>query len=140
MTGWKRSAASLLVTALAAFAVAGCGRGDNDETSGGQAPQGISEGPATGTITVWAMGTEGEKLSVLAKDFEAANPGAKVNVTPVPWDDAHNKISTAIAARTTPDVSMIGTTWMGEFAKSGALDQPSSTRPRSSLARGTPPS
>jgi multiple sugar transport system substrate-binding protein len=69
------------------------------------------------------MGTEGEKLSVLAKDFEAANPGAKVNVTPVPWDDAHNKISTAIAARTTPDVSMIGTTWMGEFAKSGALEQ-----------------
>lgn len=123
MTGWKRPAASLLVTALAAFAVAGCGRGDNDETSGGQAPQGISTGPATGTITVWAMGTEGEKLSVLAKDFEAANPGAKVNVTPVPWDDAHNKISTAIAARTTPDVSMIGTTWMGEFAKSGALDQ-----------------
>jgi len=111
--------AALLVAALV---FTGCGRDGNEDT-GGQAAQGISSGPATGTITVWAMGTEGEKLSVLAKDFEAANPGVKVNVTAVPWDSAHDKISTAIAAKTTPDVSMIGTTWMGEFAKTGALDQ-----------------
>ncbi|MBX6355660.1 MAG: sugar ABC transporter substrate-binding protein [Micromonosporaceae bacterium] len=115
----RLTVAALLVAALV---FTGCGRDDNEDT-GGQAAQGISSGPATGTITVWAMGTEGEKLSVLAKDFEAANPGVKVNVTAVPWDSAHDKISTAIAAKTTPDVSMIGTTWMGEFAKTGALDQ-----------------
>jgi multiple sugar transport system substrate-binding protein len=68
------------------------------------------------------MGTEGEKLSVLAKDFEAANPEAKVTVTAIPWDAAHDKISTAIAGRQTPDVSLVGTTYMAEFAKSGALD------------------
>src|SRR5690606_15097461 len=111
----RLTVAALLVAALV---FTGCGRDDNEDT-GGQAAQGISSGPATGTITVWAMGTEGEKLSVLAKDFEAANPGVKVNVTAVPWDSAHDKISTAIAAKTTPDVSMIGTTWMGEFAKTG---------------------
>lgn len=122
MTAWRRAAVPLLATTLAALAIAGCGRGDDNETSEGQQAKGLSEGPATGTITVWAMGTEGEKLSVLAKDFEAANPGVKVNVTAVPWDDAHNKISTAIAAKATPDISMIGTTWMGEFAKTGALD------------------
>ena len=43
-------------------------------------------------------------------------------MTPVPWDGAHDKIATAIAGRQTPDVSLIGTTWMGEFAGGGGLD------------------
>jgi multiple sugar transport system substrate-binding protein len=109
------------VTATAVLAaLSGCGR----DAGGGDSEQAtqVSAGPAKGTITVWAMGTEGEKLPALAKDFEAANPGVKVNVTAVPWDGAHDKIASAIAGRATPDVSLIGTTWMGEFAKSGALD------------------
>jgi multiple sugar transport system substrate-binding protein len=40
----------------------------------------------------------------------------------VPWEAAHDKISAAIAAGKTPDVSLIGTTWMGEFAEAGGLD------------------
>ena len=42
----------------------------------------MNTGAATGTITVWAMGAEGENLPELAKEFEQANPGVKVNVTP----------------------------------------------------------
>ncbi|MFE9694328.1 sugar ABC transporter substrate-binding protein [Micromonospora sp. NPDC005806] len=68
------------------------------------------------------MGTEGEKLAEFAKEFSTENPDAKVSVTAVPWDAAHQKIASAIAAKQTPDVSMIGTTWQGEFAKSGAFD------------------
>ena len=68
------------------------------------------------------MGTEGENLDALATEFEAANPDVDVEVTPVPWDAAHDKIATAIAGGQTPDVSMVGTTWMGEFAGTGALD------------------
>lgn len=110
-----------VATALAVLLIAtGCGR--SDAGGGGEAAKGVAEGAAKGEITVWAMGTEGEKLSALAKDFEAANPEAKVNVTAIPWDAAHDKISTAIAGRQTPDVSLIGTTYMAEFAKSGALD------------------
>lgn len=106
---------------VAILVVAGCGRDNGGgETDGGAEP--ISDGPATGTITVWAMGTEGENLEQLAADFEAENPEADVQVTAVPWDAAHQKISSAIAAGETPDVSMIGTTWMGEFAQTGALD------------------
>ncbi|HET9142831.1 sugar ABC transporter substrate-binding protein [Actinophytocola sp.] len=105
---------------LAGVLAAGCGRGGGQNDDQAAAP--VNEGPATGEITVWAMGTEGEKLSVLAKDFEAANPQAKVNVTAIPWDAAHDKISTAIAGRQTPDVSLVGTTYMAEFARSGALD------------------
>jgi multiple sugar transport system substrate-binding protein len=68
------------------------------------------------------MGTEGEKLQDFVKDFESANPDATVKVTAVPWEAAHDKISAAIASGKTPDVSLIGTTWMGEFAKAGGLD------------------
>jgi multiple sugar transport system substrate-binding protein len=68
------------------------------------------------------MGAEGDKLPALAKEFEAANPGVKVEVTAIPWDSAHDKFTTAITANKTPDAAMVGTTWMGEFAGLGALD------------------
>jgi multiple sugar transport system substrate-binding protein len=69
------------------------------------------------------MGAEGEKLDVLAKDFMAENPGITVKVTPIAWDVAHDKLITAVAGGETPDVSQMGTTWMGEFAKTGALEE-----------------
>jgi len=114
----RRIATAVAVAAALALA-AGCGRDSGGEQETAKA---VGEGKATGEITVWAMGTEGEKLAAFAKDFTAENPDAKVTVTAVPWDAAHQKIAGAIAARQTPDVSMIGTTYQGEFAKTGALD------------------
>src|SRR5665648_1293482 len=70
------------------------------------------------------MGTEGEALQAFVAAFVEENPDVEVNVTAVPWDAAHDKIATAIAGGQTPDVSMIGTTWMGEFAATGALAHP----------------
>jgi multiple sugar transport system substrate-binding protein len=107
--------------AAAALTLTACGR-DSGAAASTDTAKDISAGKATGTITVWAMGAEGEKLPALAKDFEAANPGAKVNVTAIPWDAAHDKFTTAITAGKTPDAAMVGTTWMGEFAGLDALD------------------
>ncbi|GIE98707.1 extracellular solute-binding protein [Paractinoplanes rishiriensis] len=109
----------IAVAACAALALGGCGRdtGGNSDTA-----KAVGEGKATGEITVWAMGTEGEKLGEFAKAFTAENPDAKVTVTPVPWDAATQKLTGAIAAKQTPDVSMIGTTMQGGLAKTGALD------------------
>jgi multiple sugar transport system substrate-binding protein len=75
----------------------------------------------SGELTVWAMGAEGEKLPTLAQDFMTQYPNVTVNVEPVPWDQAHQKLLTAIAGGETPDVSQIGTTWMAELAETGAL-------------------
>jgi multiple sugar transport system substrate-binding protein len=107
--------------AAAALTLTACGRGDAGSTAS-ETGKDVSAGKATGTITVWAMGAEGENLPKLAKEFEAANPGAKVNVTAIPWDAAYQKFTTAITAGTTPDAAMVGTTWMGEFAGNDALD------------------
>ncbi|MEV0586452.1 sugar ABC transporter substrate-binding protein [Nonomuraea sp. NPDC050310] len=110
-----RAAAGVLLLALAAA----CGRGA--EQTPEQAKD-VATDKAAGRVTVWAMGEEGKALGEFVKGFEAANPGIKVEVTPMGWDVAHDKITSAIAGNATPDVSMIGSTWSGELAKTGALD------------------
>lgn len=101
----------------AVVALSACGRSSEKESAATpESAAGIAQGPATGTITVWAQGAEGEKLPELVKEFEAANPGVKVEVTAIPWEAAHQKYQTAIAGGQTPDVAQMGTTWMGDFA------------------------
>ena len=117
----RTSAIAVATMTAAALTLTACGR-DSGADATAETGKDVAAGKATGTITVWAMGAEGEKLPALAKDFEAANPGAKVNVTAIPWDAAHDKFTTAITAGKTPDAAMVGTTWMGEFAGLGALD------------------
>ncbi|KQW49085.1 ABC transporter substrate-binding protein [Nocardioides sp. Root1257] len=117
----KRTTATIAGLAVAGLLLTSCGRSD-DAGAGGEAQStAIADGKAKGTIEVWAMGTEGEKLGDFVDAFEDANPDADVKVTAVPWESAHDKISTAIAAGKGPDVSLIGTTWMGEFAEAGGL-------------------
>jgi multiple sugar transport system substrate-binding protein len=116
-----RTASILLVSLAMIVALAACGREDLPGAENGE-PEGtpIEEGPATGRIVVWAMGAEGEGLSVMADEFMVENPDATVEVTAIPWDAAHDRLSTAVAGAQTPDVSQLGTTWMGEFGH--ALD------------------
>ncbi|MDQ1022347.1 extracellular solute-binding protein [Streptomyces afghaniensis] len=109
-----RRTSTAAVFVVAVLALAACGRSDTGASS---APTGaVASGEVTGTVTLWAQGTEGEKLPALVKGFETANPGVKVKVTAIPWGDAHAKYQAAIAAGTTPDVAQMGTTWMADFA------------------------
>lgn len=104
-----------------ALALSGCGRTDTpaDENTVG-AP--IDTSPATGTISVWAMGTEGELLPDLVAKFEEANPDATVEVTAVPWQDYAKKIETAVASGSTPDATLVGSSDLAAFAAAGGLD------------------
>lgn len=103
------------------LALSGCGRSD---TPTGEASAGatIADSPATGTISVWAMGTEGELLPELVKEFEEANPDATVQVTAVPWQDYAKKVETAVASGSTPDATMVGSSDLAGFAAAGGLD------------------
>ena len=120
----RRAGAVLLAIGLVA-ALAACGRTDEGDGSGEQA---VSQAPevdteaASGEIEVWAMGAEGDALGTLADAFMEEFPDVTVTVTPVPWDAAYDRIVNAIAGGEVPDVSMVGTTWMGAFAGLGGLD------------------
>ncbi|WP_428538285.1 sugar ABC transporter substrate-binding protein [Propionicimonas sp.] len=117
----RRPVLAVALTAIA-LALAGCGRPADTQASAPAPSSTVASGPATGELTIWAMGAEGENLPTLLKDFEADNPDVKITVTPIPWSSAHDKFTTAITAQKTPDLAMIGTTWMGEFAGLDALD------------------
>lgn len=121
MTTISRRAFAGLTLAAAVGTTAACGR---DSSSGGAdtSAEPIKEGKATGSLTVWAMGAEGEKLPDLVKGFTKDNPDCTVDVTAVPWDSAHDKFTSAIAAGTAPDVAQVGSTWMAEFVGLKALE------------------
>ena len=111
----RSSLHSLRVVALLALAMLGVGCGGTSTAST------ASSGPVT--LQVWANGDEGDKLpgtDVIAQ-FQKQNPNVTVKVTPLPWTVAHDKLITAIAGHQTPDVAMIGTTWMGELTKLNAV-------------------
>lgn len=67
------------------------------------------------------MGREAEVVSELIHEFEAENPGIKVDVQNIPWTAAHEKLLTAFAADGLPDVCQLGNTWVPEFAELDAL-------------------
>jgi multiple sugar transport system substrate-binding protein len=102
-------------TVTAALLATGCGR--SADSAADNAPAKIGSGKAKGKLVMWSMGDKADKdLQSLAKKFEQQNPGVKVQITAVPWDAAHEKLTTSIAGGNTPDLSLIGSTWMAEMA------------------------
>ncbi len=68
------------------------------------------------------MGYEAEVVARLIPEFERRNPGIRVDLQQLPWLSAHEKLLTAFAGESLPDVSPIGNTWIPEFAALDALD------------------
>jgi multiple sugar transport system substrate-binding protein len=73
-------------------------------------------------IDFWAIGSEGEQVEELIRDFERENPTLRVRLQQIPWLAAHEKLLTAFAGDATPDVCQLGNTWIPEFATLGALE------------------
>jgi len=73
-------------------------------------------------INFWAMGVEGEKVAKLVPEFERQNPNIKVKVLQIAWVAAHEKLITAFASETLPDVFQLGNTWIPEFEAINAIE------------------
>ncbi len=73
-------------------------------------------------IVFWAMGAEGENVQKLVPEFERRNPTIHVKVQSIPWTAAHEKLLTAYAGTSTPDISQLGNTWIPEFSILHALE------------------
>lgn len=72
-------------------------------------------------ITFWAMGAEGENIQPLIRKFESLHSDIKIKVQSIPWTAAHEKLLTAYAGQSTPDICQLGNTWIPEFQAIGAL-------------------
>jgi multiple sugar transport system substrate-binding protein len=119
VTRWRRLVARALF-ASAALAAAGCSQRASDVT----------------VVRFWAMGREGEVVSALLPDFEREHPGIRVDVQQVPWTAAHQKLLTAFAGDSTPDVCQLGNTWIPEFVALGALEPLDAAIARAALDAG----
>lgn len=91
-------------------------------------PGGSSTGPGglpTGTIRVQAAGGEGEldALREMTEAFEAAHPGAEVELTGLAQQSEHiAKLGTAFAGGNPPDVFLLNYRRFGRFAQQGVID------------------
>lgn len=74
------------------------------------------------TLTFWTIGREGEAVMTLLPEFERQHPGIRVKVQQLPMTAAHQKLLTAFAGSSTPDLGQLGNTWLPEFAALNALE------------------
>ena len=97
---------------------------------------GKEEGGRT-EIRLWAMGAEGEHVRSFIPEFERRHPGITVNAQIVPWTAAHEKLLTAYAGGSMPDVFQLGNTWIPEFSALSALEDLGPFVRRSSVVNDT---
>ncbi len=100
--------------------LAGCGRRDDPR----------------GPLNFWAMGREAEVVAELLPEFGARHPGVQVRVQQLPWTAAHEKLLTAYAGDSLPDLCQLGNTWLPEFVALDALEPLDARVTGSNLQRG----
>jgi len=100
---------TVFLIALAALSLPGCG------------------GKQTGSSTVRFLSMDYDPASSevqrrVVDEFNPANPDAQVEIEIVHWNDGHQKIQTLLSGRQAPDLAIVGTRWMSEYAQAGLLE------------------
>lgn len=92
---------------------------DNDPEPG---DDGTSDQAVTtqGPLTVWIMGDSGANLEQLVEPF-TADTGIDVEVVAIPWDGVDERLTTAVASGSGPDLLQVGLSKLRTFADAGAL-------------------
>src|SRR6185436_1688694 len=73
-------------------------------------------------LKFWGAGREGDVASEMIRGFEREYPNIRVDVQKMPFTAAHEKLLTAFAGDTLPDICQLGNTWIPEFAALDALE------------------
>ncbi len=114
----KKLLAAAAGLAAASLVLAACG-GDDDDNAPSAAER-------TGTLNVWLMqDAGGEKWAPIVTqttaEFNKKYPKVQVKLTTLQWTDGQQRLQTALAGNTPPDVAEVGNTWASGFAATGAL-------------------
>lgn len=103
----RRTLTALAALAAGATVVAGLG--------------GCTTAPtADGPLTVWVMGDSGANFEQLVADYTKES-GTEVEVVAIPWDAIDERLTTAVASGSGPDLIQIGLSKLRTFADAGAL-------------------
>ena len=121
MISLRRSIGTTALFALSSLLVMACGNTGGSTTS---TTVGYDKSQPKVTINFWYMPNGADPngyFKAEADAFMAEHPNITVNGTLVDWGDAFNKITTALTSGVGPDVTQLGTTWVGAFSKTGGL-------------------
>ena len=118
-SGSRRDALRGLAAGAALVALGGCGRRDDRD----------------GVLNFWAMGREAEVVAELLPAFRARHPDIEVHVQQLPWTAAHEKLLTAYAGGSLPDLCQLGNTWLPELTALDALEPLDERVDASAIAR-----
>lgn len=58
-------------------------------------------------------------FEAMAAEFTKANPGIEVKIEDVSWDNLQQRLTTDIVGGTAPDIAIIGTRWLVDYAEQG---------------------
>ena len=71
-------------------------------------------------LDMWAMGAEAENLPALLASLPGGAP-KDIRIQPLPWSAAHEKLLTAYAGGSLPDLGQVGNSWIAELTAIGAV-------------------
>ena len=122
---------ALLLAVVMVFALAACGQAAEKPAEAPAAEAPAAEAPAADEITLdviicqygpntqeWFLGSGMNGTNFVDK-FEKENPGIKLNLEVISWNDVHQVVDTRIANNNAPDILNIDT--FSEFVPDGLL-------------------
>src|SRR6266545_480619 len=118
----RRCLGGIALVALSALLVMACGGGGGNTAS--TTSVGYGKDQPKVKVTFWYMpngAAPNDYFKAEAAAFNAVHPNIEVEGTLTDWGDAFNKITTALTSGVGPDVTQLGTTWVGAFSKTGGL-------------------
>ena len=123
----KRMFSLLLAIAMVLTVLAACSNSSGDQMkNASNEPQSGGNATEMETVTIkfWRPnGNDAENAAInkLIENFEAQNPGIKVELENIPYDQYETKLRTALAGKTAADVIAIDSPTMSSYAYAGAL-------------------
>ncbi|MCX4746811.1 extracellular solute-binding protein [Kitasatospora sp. NBC_01287] len=111
----KRQLIAAVGVAAMVVGIAACGSSAKKDDNAGKSASGK-------TVTMWLMSGSAPQAwqDGVKADFEAAYPGAKLNIQIQPWDNIGQKITTALSDGSV-DVLEVGNTQTAGYASTGGL-------------------
>ncbi|MBU4123090.1 extracellular solute-binding protein [bacterium] len=99
------------ITLLFCFALNSCGRPGEDK------PDGIKE------VVLWETynNEEHKEIEIIAREFEKANPGTRINIQRVPWGGHESKLMTSMITNTAPDMARVDVAFLPRLVKSASV-------------------